>query len=59
MVHRGVEFTVTAVAPDIWQYQFRLGERVIAGKTEAKNVLLAVRRAQIRINRELKRASTE
>ncbi len=57
MVHKGVEFTVTAVAPDIWQYQFRLGDRLVAGKTEAKNVLLAVLRAQIRINRELTRAS--
>ena len=48
-----------AVAPDIWQYQFRLGDRVIAGKAKAKNILLAVRRARMRINRELKRATTE
>ena len=59
MVHRGIEFTVTAVAPDIWKYQFRLGDRVIEGKTEAKLGLLAIRRAQIRIDRELRKASTE
>ena len=59
MVHKGVEFTVMAVAPDIWQYEFRLGDRLIAGKTEAKLHLLAIRRVQIRIYRELRKASTD
>jgi hypothetical protein len=59
MVHKGVEFTVTAVAPDIWKWQFLLGDRVIAGKTEAKLGLLAIRRVQLRIDRELKKASVE
>jgi hypothetical protein len=59
MVYKGVEFTVTQVAPNIWQYQFGLGDRVITGKTKAKLSLLAIRRAQIRINRELRKASKE
>ena len=59
MVHKGVEFSVTAVAPDIWKWQFRIGERVVAGKTEAKLNLLAIRRVQLRIDRELKKADQE
>ena len=56
MIHKGVEFTVTAVAPGIWKWQFRVGDRVIAGKTEARLNLLAIRRVQLRIDRELKKA---
>jgi hypothetical protein len=59
MIHKGVEFSVTAVAPGIWKWQFRIGERVVAGKTEAKLNLLAIRRVQLRIDRELKKADQE
>lgn len=55
MIHRGIEFTVTAVAPGIWKWQFRIGDRVVSGKTEAKLNLLAIRRVQLRIDRELKK----
>jgi hypothetical protein len=55
MNHRGVEFTVAKTAiPGIWQWQFRIGERVKTGKTETKIDLLAIRRVQLRIDRELK-----
>ena len=59
MTYKGVEFTVTAVAPGIWKWQFRIGDRVVAGKTEAKLNLLAIRRVQLRIDRELKKAQRE
>jgi len=59
MIYKGVEFTVTAVAPGIWKWQFRVGDKVIAGKTEAKLNLLAIRRVQLRIDRELKKAERE
>jgi hypothetical protein len=59
MIYKGVEFTVTAVAPGIWKWQFRIGDRDIAGKTEAKLNLLAIRRVQLRIDRELKKAKRE
>ena len=59
MVHKGVEFTVTAVAPDVWKWQFLLGDKVIAGKTEARLNLLAIRRVQLRIDRELKKANVQ
>jgi hypothetical protein len=59
MIYKGVEFSVTAVAPGIWKWQFRIGDRDIAGKTEAKLNLLAIRRVQLRIDRELKKAERE
>ena len=55
MNHRGVEFTVAKTAiPGIWQWQFQIGDQVKSGKTETKIDLLAVRRVQLRIDRELK-----
>ena len=59
MIHKGVEYTVTAVAPGIWKWQFRIGDRVVSGKTEARLQLLAIRRVQLRIDRELKKAARE
>ena len=56
MIYKGVEFTVTAVAASAWKWQFRIGDRVVAGKTEAKLYLLAMRRVQLRIDRELRKA---
>jgi len=56
MVYKGVEFNVTAVAPGVWKWQFRIGDRAVAGKTEARLYLLAVRRVQLRIDRELKKS---
>ncbi len=59
MIHKGVEFTVTAAAPGIWNLQFRIGNRVVCGKTEARLQLLAIRRVQLRIDRELKKTARE
>ena len=58
MNHRGIEFTVAKTAvPGVWQWQFRIGEQVKTGKTETKIDLLAIRRVQLRIDRELKRSA--
>ncbi len=57
MMHRGVEYTVTSSAPGVWQWQFRIGDAVISGKTETRIRLLAIRRVQLRIDRELKKAA--
>lgn len=59
MIHRGIEYTVTAVTPGIWKWQFRIGDRVVTGRTEAKLQLLAVRRVQLRIDRELKKTAAK
>jgi hypothetical protein len=58
MTYRGVEYSVAMTAtPGVWQWQFRIGDEVKSGKTETKINLLAIRRVQLRINRELKKAA--
>jgi hypothetical protein len=60
MNHRGVEYSVAMSAtPGVWKWQFRLGDEVKSGRTETRIALLAIRRVQLRIDRELKRASRE
>jgi hypothetical protein len=59
MIHRGIEYTVTLAAPGVWKWQFQIGDTIKTGKTEAKLQLLAIRRVQLRIDRELKKASRE
>ena len=53
MIHRGVEFSVTQLMVGVWRWRFQIGNRVFSGKTEAKLDLLAIRRVQLRIDREL------
>jgi hypothetical protein len=56
MVHKGVEYIVAPTAtPGIWKWQFRIGDLVKTGWTETRINLLAMRRVQLRINRELKK----
>lgn len=58
MNHRGVEFTLVRTdVPGVWQWRFEIGDRVRTGKTETRIDLLAVRRVQLRIDRELKAIS--
>jgi hypothetical protein len=59
MIYRGVEYTLTPVAPGVWAWQFRIGDKVISGRTEARLNLLAIRRVQLRIDRELKKAAPD
>ena len=53
MIHKGVEFSVTQFVAGVWKWRFQIGDRVFMGKTEAKLDLLAIRRVQLRIDREL------
>jgi hypothetical protein len=56
MNHRGVEYTVTmTTVPGVWKWQFRIGDEVKTGRTETRIDLLAIRRVQLRIDRELKK----
>jgi hypothetical protein len=59
MVYKDVEYTMTAAAPGQWTWQFRLGDQAFAGRIEAKLSLLAMRRVQLRIDRELKKTMRE
>jgi hypothetical protein len=54
MTYKGVEYTVVPTAPGIWKWQFQIGHQVKTGKTETQLELLAVRRAELRITRELR-----
>lgn len=57
MVHKGIEYNVTLISPGIWKWQFQIGDEVKTGKTETNLSLLAMRRVQLRIDRELKKAA--
>ena len=57
MIHKGVEYIVAPTAtPGIWKWQFQIGDLVKTGRTETRINLLAMRRVQLRIDRELKKA---
>jgi hypothetical protein len=59
MNHKGVEYTLTmTTVPGVWKWQFRIGNEIKTGKTETKIDLLAIRRVQSRIDRELKKIAT-
>jgi hypothetical protein len=58
--HRGVEYVVVpSTTPGVWQWQFQIGDRVKTGKTETRISQLAMRRVQLRIDRELKSAARD
>jgi hypothetical protein len=58
MNHKGVEYIVAPTAtPGIWKWQFRIGEQLKTGRTETGISHLAVRRVQLRIDRELKKVA--
>jgi hypothetical protein len=60
MNHKGVEYSLTrSDMPDIWKWQFRIGNLVKSGRTEARLPLLASRRVQLKIDRELRHAAHE
>jgi len=60
MQHKGVEYSIAMTAvPDIWSWQFRIGDEIKTGKTETRINLLAMRRVQLRIDRELKSVQRE
>jgi hypothetical protein len=55
-VEKGVEYVLAPTAiPGIWKWQFRIGDQIKTGKTETRINVLAVRRVQLRIDRELKK----
>jgi hypothetical protein len=60
VTHKGVDYTVAmTTTPGIWKWQFQIGEKVKTGKTETRINLLAIRRVQLRIDRELKQTARE
>jgi hypothetical protein len=60
MNHKGIEYMVApSSSPGIWKWEFRIGDKVKTGKVETTLGLLAIRRVQLRINRELRSAASE
>lgn len=57
MIHKGIEFSLTQIVAGVWAWRFQIGDQAFAGKTETKLDLLAIRRVQLRIDRELNKIS--
>jgi hypothetical protein len=54
MNHKGIDYLLqTTETPGLWKWQFQIGDTVKTGRTEAKLDLLAIRRVQLLIDREL------
>lgn len=56
MNHKGVDYTLKLLEPGIWQYKFLIGRAIKTGTTKSKLELVAIRRVQKRIDRELQNA---
>jgi hypothetical protein len=55
MNHKGVDYTVVeTLTSGVWRWHFWIGDEAVTGKTETNIELLAMRRAQLRIDRALK-----
>jgi len=55
VIYKGVEYTVVATAePDIWEWRFKLDDKVKTGKTQTRLVALAARRVQSKIDAALR-----
>lgn len=55
VIHKGVQYSVApTVEPDVFQWQFRIGESVKTGKTRTRLAALAARRVQLKIDAALK-----
>jgi len=56
MNRKGIEFSLRQVEPDLWKWQFQIGDTVTTGQTRSRLMGMATRRVQDRIDRELKKS---
>jgi hypothetical protein len=54
MNYKGIEYTIKMTEQGVWKYRFQIGRAIKVGATRAEIELVAVRRVQKRIDRELK-----
>ncbi len=54
MNRKGIEYSLLQIEPDVWRWQFQIGEAVTTGKTKTRLKGMAARRAQARIDRALR-----
>ena len=55
MNRKGVEFGLVQIEPDLWKWRFQIGDTVTVGQTRTRLMGMAARRAELRIDQELKR----
>ena len=55
MIRRGVEFTLVQLEPGLWKWEFEIDKTVTTGKTKSNLMGMAARRAQQRIDQELRK----
>jgi hypothetical protein len=59
VIYKGVQFAVAATAePDVWRWQFQIGDTVRTGKTQTRLAALAARRVQTKIDAALKASAS-
>jgi hypothetical protein len=56
MNRKGIEFTVSQVDEDWWNWRFQIGETVRTGSTQTRLMGMAAHRVQQNIDRELREA---
>jgi len=57
VIYKGVEYTIMPTAePDIWEWRFRIGDKVKTGRTQTRLAALAARRVQTKIDAALRAA---
>jgi hypothetical protein len=58
VIHKGIQYSVAAtVEPDLWQWQFQIGESIKTGKTKTRLAALAARRVKLKIDAALRASS--
>jgi hypothetical protein len=59
VIYKGVEYTVMPTSePDIWEWRFRIGDKVKTGRTQTRLAPLATRRVQSKIDAALRAAKS-
>jgi hypothetical protein len=56
-IHRGVHYSLRRnAARGYWRYAYAIGEKVHSGRVQGRLALLAIRRVQMRIDRDMRGA---
>ncbi|WP_275171153.1 hypothetical protein [Bradyrhizobium sp. CSS354] len=54
-IHRGIHFSLKPnAAPGYWRYAYAVGDRARSGRVQGRLPLLAIRRVQMRIDRDMR-----
>ncbi|MGZ3292819.1 MAG: hypothetical protein ACXU9D_06030 [Xanthobacteraceae bacterium] len=59
VIYKGIQYTIAATdEPDIWRWQFQIGDAVRSGKTQTRLAELAARRVQTKIDAALRASAS-